>query len=358
MQSPIVNPGALQIMIKKQLFASLALACLTVTGYAQTPEKKARAIVFKFTETWCGPCGSWGWQTAEDVISQLADKGFYIGVMGSSSPSGMNANCADELADNFSIQGYPTFQVSDNGNSQTASQVMSLVNAFAATTPLASPAAVYSISGSTLNVNTKTKFWSAASGEFYTVAYVVEDGVMATQNGQSGTVAHHYIMRGSMATTNSYWGTSVASGSIAANAEYSRNFSMSLNSAWNKSKLSVYVATYKKNGSTYQFINSAKANSGSATSVAEISGLESFQLYPNPSTGNTHLKAELKNATTVTVRITDQLGRAVYTSEKLHLNSGSNNIRIPSEGFAGGVYMVALIAEDGKMNTQRLVIAQ
>lgn len=344
-------------MIKKQLLTILALASLATTGSAQTPEKKSKAIVFKFTETWCGPCGTWGWETAEEVISQLGNKGYYIGVMSSSDPSSMNANCANTLLNHYGVTGVPTFMVKENSAGNT-SHIMSLVNAVEASTPLASPAAVYSISGSTLNVNTKTKFWSAASGDFHTVAYVVEDGVKATQAGQSGTVEHHYIMRGSMTTANSYWGTAVATGNIAANAEFSKNFSMAINSAWNKSKLSVYVITYKKNGTKYEFVNSAKAVSGSATSVAEISDLGSFQLYPNPSSGATYLNAKLKKATTATIRVTDQLGRAVYTSQKLHLNNGSNSVQMPTEGFANGVYMVSLIAEDGHMNTQRLVIAQ
>lgn len=346
-----------QLPMKKiSLFALIALGTVTSVS-AQTPEKKSKAIVFKLTETWCGPCGSWGWQTAEEVISQLGDKGYYIGIMGSSSPSSMNANCQSAFQNNYSIPGYPTFLVKEDVNSQYSSQVMSLVNAFAATTPVASPAAKYSISGSTLNVTAKAKFWSAASGEYYLSAFVVEDGVMAAQNGQTGTVAHHHLMRGSMATDLSPWGQMVATGSVAINAEFSKTFSIAIKPEWKKEKLEVYVVIYKKNGTHYEYVNGAKALSGT-TSIAEIQGLESAQLFPNPSEGVTHLQVAVKEAMGLQIRVTDPLGREVYASGQLKLIPGTNNMDIPSDRFANGVYMVSLIADDGKTSTQRLVISK
>lgn len=345
-------------MRKIQLILLATLACMAFNSTAQTPEKKARAIVFKFTETWCGPCGSWGWQTAEETIAQLGDKGYYIGVMGSSSPASMNANCHSAFANNYNIPGYPSFVIKEDINSQTSGQVMSLVNAFAATTPLASPAATVSISGTTLNVSAKAKFWAAASGEYYLTAFVVEDSVMATQNGQSGTVAHHHIMRGSMAANASPWGQMIATGSVAANAEYTQSFSMPVNTAWNKAKLEVYVVIFKKNGTKYEFVNAAKAQSGNTTAIAGIEGLDALQLFPNPSRGITQVQATLKESRSLDLKVTDALGRVVYSAGMLKMKAGDNTISIPSQNFANGVYLVSLTADNGERSTQRLLIAK
>lgn len=344
-------------MQKTKLLALIALLGIASVSNAQTPEKKSRAVVFKFTETWCGPCGSWGWETAEQTISQLGDKGYYIGVMGSSSPSSMNANCYSAFESNYPLQGYPTFVVKEDLNSQTAPQVMALVNTFAATTPVASPAAKYTISGTTLNVTAKAKFWAATTGEYYMTAFVVEDGVQAAQNGQSGTVGHHHLMRGSMSATFSPWGEMLATGSIANNAEYNKTYSIAIKPEWKKEKLEVYMVIFKKNGNQYEFVNSMKAIS-SATAIEEINGLTSIQLYPNPSNGVTNLQASLTETMNLNVRVTDPLGRVVYTSGARQLPAGTNNLTIPSDGFANGLYLVSLISDKGQMSTQRLVISR
>jgi hypothetical protein len=344
-------------MRKPQLSLLGILLCLAVSSYAQTPEKKSRAVVFKFTETWCGPCGDWGWQTAEETIAQLGDKGYYIGVMGSSSPSTMNANCYSSFESNYNVPGYPTFLVKEDQSSYTSSQVMALVNAFAATTPAASPAANFTISGNTLNVTAKAKFWAATTGEYYMAAFLVEDGIMASQNGQSGTVAHHHIMRGSMETNLSPWGQLLANGSVANNAEFTKNYSIALDPSWVKAKLEVYVVIFKKNAGKYEFVNAIKGKSGT-TSIADIQGLESATLFPNPTEGATHLQTSLKEAMNLSIRVTDPLGRVVYTSGQLKLQAGTNDLTIPTEGFSNGIYMVSLISDKGQMTTQRLVVSK
>ncbi len=344
-------------MRKTQLSLLGALLCLAITGNAQTPEKKSRAVVFKFTETWCGPCGDWGWQTAEETIAQLGDKGYYIGVMGSSSPSAMNANCYSTFESNYNVAGYPTFVVKEDQSSYTSPQVMSLVNTFAATTPVASPAANFTINGNTLSVTAKAKFWAATSGEYYMTAFLVEDGIMAPQNGQSGSVSHHHILRGTMETNLSPWGQMIASGSVANNAEFSKNYSITLNPDWKKEKLEVYVLIFKKNAGKYEFINAVKGKSG-VTSIAAIQGLESATLFPNPTEGATQLHVALKEAMNLNIRVTDPLGRVVYTSGSLKLQAGTNDLSIPTEGLSNGMYMVSLISDKGQMSTQRLVVSK
>lgn len=344
-------------MRKSQLSLLGIMLCLAVSSFAQTPEKKSRAVVFKFTETWCGPCGDWGWQTAEETIAQLGDKGYYIGVMGSSNPSTMNANCYSTFESNYNVAGYPTFLIKEDQNSQTSSQVMGLVNAFAATTPAASPAANFSITGNTLNVTAKAKFWAATSGEYYMTAFLVEDGVQATQNGQSGTVSHHHILRGTMEANLSPWGQQLASGSIANNAEYTKTYSIALNAAWVKAKLEVYVVIFKKNAGKYEFINAIKGKSGT-TGIEEVQGLESATLFPNPTEGVTHLQTSLKEAMNLNIRVTDPLGRVVYTSGQLKLKAGTNDLTIPTNGLSNGMYLVSLISDKGQMTTQRLVVSK
>jgi len=345
------------VFMKRELLALTIATGIALSASAQVPEKKSRSLVLKFTETWCGPCGDWGWSLAESIIGDIGDKGYYVGVMGSSSPATMNANCYGAFESNYPVTGYPTFIVNDEDGGYYLSTVQSKYNTFAGTVPLASPAGIASISGNTISVSTKTKFWSAASGEFYLAAFVVEDKVMAEQNGQSGVVEHHHLMRGSMMPDNSPWGQSLANGTVAVNTEISKSFSMTIPSHWNKSNLSVMLAVYKKESGKYKFINAMKATSGT-TSVAAIAGMSEVTLYPNPSRdGKATLRVTLEASASLRVAVTDLTGRKVYAADARTYQQGVNEIAIPAATLPNGMYTVSLYSDKGVKN-QPLVIAR
>jgi hypothetical protein len=249
---------------------------------AQTPVKESKSVVWKFTETWCVPCGSWGWTTANSVISDIDTKGYYVGVMGSSSPNSMNANCYDVFANNFPVTGYPTFVVNNTDGGYDFSAIKPIYTAFATSEAVASAAGFIQIENSTISVSTKTKFWSNTNGDYYIAAYIIEDKVKAGQASQTGIVDHHFLMRGTMMSDNSPWGQSLSSGAIAENTEIIKSFSLDFDTTlWNKENISVLLVIYKKEGNNYNVVNSIKAISGS-TNINNISGVETLTLYPNP----------------------------------------------------------------------------
>ncbi|RQO30708.1 hypothetical protein DBR32_08235 [Taibaiella sp. KBW10] len=339
--------------MKKLIFTFLCAGAVATTQ-AQTPEMKSRSLVCKFTETWCGPCGSWGWNLANQVIPDLGDNGFYVGVMGSSTPATMNANCYNAFESNFPIGGYPTFIVNNDDGGTSFSGVRALYNNFAATTAVASPAAYFNISGTTLTVNAKSKFWTATSGEYYLSAFVVEDKVLATQNGQSGTVEHHYLLRGSMLDNHSPWGVQLANGSVNANAEYSQDFTMTLASGWRTDNISVLLVIYKKEGTKYKFVNAAKAGA-SPTSVNHKTILSGISVFPNPSSSTANLALSLTDSRKLSLKVTDMTGRVVYSQSARYFAAGTNNVSIPVQMLAGGTYQVSVMGEGIYGNTSLVV---
>ncbi|KAA5536414.1 Omp28-related outer membrane protein [Taibaiella lutea] len=332
--------------MKKLLLAALCVSA-SATLFAQVPDMKSRSVVFKFTETWCGPCGEWGWELAEDIIGDLGDKGYYIGVMGSSTPATMDANCYDAFESNFPITGYPTFMVNNTDGGFILSSVQNVYNPVYTTAPVVSPAGVYTIANNKITLNTKTKFWSNTTGDYYVAAYVVEDSVLATQNGQTGMVGHHHILRGSMNTDLSPWGQNLVNGSVNANAEYTKAFTMDIAQGWVANKLEVYVIIYKKEGTTYKVVNAKKA-SLPTTGIAEISGLKGVKLFPNPAGRNgANISFDLAKASYLSINVTDMSGRVVQTIKGKDYATGVNNVFIPTSMLMSGAYSINIYGNEG-----------
>ncbi len=79
-------------------------------------------------------------------------------------------------------------------------------------------------------------------------------------------------------------------------------------------------------------------------------------LFPNPTSGNTTLVADVATATEVNLMITDLTGRKVMGTTHA-LEAGSNMIPVQTTGLPNGIYNVS-ISNGRASSTQRLVISQ
>jgi hypothetical protein len=351
----------------KKLLLGLVVCSLGVSAHAQTPEKKSIALINKLTATWCHPCGDWGWEMAHDLIAGSEGKGLFMGIYVEpdieNNDKFRNAT-ADEFGQSFATPDYggvPDFGINGIGEMdlpgatipQFKTALLHIIDSFSITIPVVSPANTMAISGTTITVNAKAQFWSAASGEYYLAAYLIEDGAMNTQAGQTGIVAHHDVLRGSM-SANLPFGEQIASGSIAANQTYNKTFTFNItDNTWDKAKLKVYTVIWKKNGSKYDFMNASK-NAGT-TGLAPIANVQGVNIYPNPTGTTATLSISSGAAMNIGIHITDITGRSVYTSENNKVLKGSNNFSLPVAQLNSGVYNVTISSKDGQMN-QRLVI--
>lgn len=333
--------------MKKAILLLVLFELGVFSAKAQTPEKKSRAVVFKFTETWCGPCGTWGWNLANNVVDSIGDNGYYVGVMGSSALS-LDANCWSPFQSNFILDGYPTFVVNDVKSLTFFSTIKGKYEQFAAMEPLASPAGYANISGNSISVTTKTKFWSAANGVFYLAAFLIEDKVKAEQLGQTGIVEHHFLMRGSMMPDFFPWGQSLASGAIAANTEYSKTFTMPLNPGWVKSNISVLLIVYKKVDDKYVFVNAVKAKN-QTTGVGGLNPESDISVFPNPAVNRINLQMRLAQTTGLEISVCDISGREVYKVPRYKYKDGDNVVQIPTLNLCSGIYNIRIDGDNIKV---------
>lgn len=355
-------------MKKNLLMGVFATLCLSV--HAQVPKKVSTSLVHKVTATWCGPCGAWGWTLANELIANTKGKALYMNLYASSSTSMQNNwfynSTSLALATQITFGGYPDYgnnfinhtakNSSSSGINTTGikNDIYAAVNAFAATTPVASSANSMKITGNKIDVDARVKFWSATTGDYYLAAYIIEDGALNLQNSQSGTVAHHDVMRGTMSI--SAWGEPIASGSIAANSDYTKAFTFNItDTKWDKSKLKIYTVLFKKVGTKYEFVNVSETEA--ATSISSIAGINNIKIVPNPTKGqNANITIQSSQSQNIAISVVDMMGRTVYSSPTNYVIAGNSNFVIPSYNFASGMYQVMISSEKGTMIEKLSVI--
>ncbi len=348
----------------KKLTLSMALlaygSVCTVT--AQTPERKNVALATKITATWCAPCGSGGWTTAEELlkIPYIKNDFMYLGLFASTNnPTYQNDKFASTdariLAEAFTFSGYPTFHINGANESGDYFVLAQTIRNFAKQTTLVSAASEKAINGNTVTVNTNMKFWGAANGEYYLAAYLVEDGAMNLQNAQGDDpVAHRDVFRATM--TPSVWGEKIVSGAITEGQTFSKTFTFNITkSDWVKNNLEVYTVIWKKNGIKFEYVNGSSTGSGT-TAITHIAGLNDVMIYPNPTSDYFTVAATLQEASSLDVSITDMLGRIVYNSGGLQASSGTNSFNITTTGLNTGLYNVTIHADKGNVTKPLSII--
>ena len=234
-------------------------------------EKKAMGLITKMTATWCGPCGSWGWTLFEDIISGVSNEALIMGVYSPASSELTNAT-AEQWGNDFNAQGWPSFCVNGKNRTEysstggiftstTASNCINASDSTAGTNPLAAMTYQKIINGSTLTVNTATKFYANLSGQYYLGAYIVEDGVIADQSGDAGPGAsHHFVLRGSM--DGNVYGTLIKGGSVEANETIEQTFTMELDASWVTENITVGLVLWNQVNGSYLFMNAYKEEGG------------------------------------------------------------------------------------------------
>ncbi|MFN5347715.1 MAG: Omp28-related outer membrane protein [Bacteroidota bacterium] len=266
----------------------LALACVSILFNAckkddtapsssgsttLTVEKKNRAAVIYFGEDWCPPCGSYGGPTLDSCLKQEGTLFTGMKINTSSNNSSLNWSTGQGMWNVFNsgvfanANAIPSMAVNTTKQSVTTnvssnySGAVSKATTFANGTVIAGIALRKSISGDSISVDTKVKFFSdiAAGSDYRLAVYVVEDKLFTSQSTSSGTNSN-YEYRNLVRTCNAsaYYGLEVNNGgdAIALDQEFSNTYKMYLKPAWNKNNLKVIGILWKMGGSPAQIVNS------------------------------------------------------------------------------------------------------
>ena len=85
--------------------------------------------------------------------------------------------------------------------------------------------------------------------------------------------------------------------------------------------------------------------------------LESVVIYPNPAVNNATVQFGLHSASTVSIEVSDVVGRVVYSVPAAEYNAGAQHISISTADMAPGIYNVKIQTENGVV-TQHLTVTK
>ena len=205
-----------------------------------------RSLAMRFTATWCGYCPMMA-EAFDNAKSQMPDKLELVSLHGSGSDlefSGTNI-----LGRRFNVGEYPTGIIDArasipnyNSTTTTAKAAVSVANE----TQTAYPASVGIAGASAINGNTidiSAGLYVKEAGAYRVTVLVLEDGIVAAQNGGGTNYVHNDVAR---TAATSISGESVQ---IESNGQlWTKSYSVKLDATWNPDKLKILIYVEKPYG--------------------------------------------------------------------------------------------------------------
>jgi len=348
--------------MKKILLSLSALVAFGTGVQAQAinvPESH-NTLVMKATADWCGPCGSWGWTQTQALIDAHAAgtlRALTVATHTSSSTTAsLNVSYSSTYRTNLDADytGIPSFLVGNkNLNQGNTATVTAEVTSATAMAPTVNVGFMPKWKGDSLIVDIKTKFFKAATGEYWVGVFLLEHDITAYQNGQGATAKHHNIMRATPG--QGAFGTKLSASTFTAGQEITGKVAFKADAVWNKAEIQVFTMVWKKNTTTNKYeLENMNLVATYPAGVNNVSNIDVVKLYPNPASNNTTLYVNLTQPSDVAVNVTDAVGRVVYSS-KVNMNAGRNLHNIETSNLPNGLYNVTILSDNGRM-TERLSI--
>lgn len=234
----------------------------TDDGSCELAPKKL--LIMNFTATWCWTCGAYGEEGFENAVNALSSS--VIGITAHySSSDPLYSSAANDLKTQIITSGsVPCFSEADSmvmvGAPSNLNGLTNLYTPFADAT-LQKPFVVNTyltktISSGKIKVDAKTKFFAAATGDYYLALYVLEDNIIAAQTTDTGTISnfkHNYVLRVAMTPT---FGENIVTGSAASGAIINKSYEWPISTSWKSANLYVVSVIWKKELSgKYTYVN-------------------------------------------------------------------------------------------------------
>jgi thiol-disulfide isomerase/thioredoxin len=226
------------------------------TVVAEGPAQVQNAVVIYFGGAWCPPCGAYGKPAKEAIKEALGDRVTLISCqLAAGRVDPMDNPSSIQLASNvFGVQSFPSLFIGGANDiissipSNTAMSTSSVAAANTAKnkTAIAAVDATMSISGNSLTINTRTKFFVDQTEEYYLAAHVIESGLNHTQSSDlsKNKDIHDNVLR----VTASTAGTGdLISGNNKKDEVKTKSFTVALNDAWKKENMKVALVLWRKN---------------------------------------------------------------------------------------------------------------
>jgi len=127
--------------------------------------------------------------------------------------------------------------------------------------------------------------------------------------------------------------------SMTAGTAYPVNLTATLDPSWDRKKLhAVVMLIANSNGAVLNSVNT-RWTLGVSNVTA---GINKFEVFPNPTSANATAQIELAQATSVSIQVTDMMGRTVLSVPAAQMSAGTHQVNLPVNELASGLYNVQI----------------
>ncbi len=197
-----------------------------------------------------------------------------------------------------------------------------------------------------LNLTVSGEFVGTVNGSPRISVYVVEDGLVGTQQGATGNYTHNHVMRDAISDV---WGDAGSISNGNTGTTFTKNYTYTMNASWTLANLSVvaFVNDYNSSINDREVYNASKMHLSDFVSVdpANIAGLK---IFPNPATDVLNI-ANAENADVQIFNITGQMIHRISNASALE--------SISTENMPQGTYIIK-ITKDNLTRTEKVVITK
>ena len=242
--------------MKRNILLLLVL-CLSYSTHAQVePEVKPvqNTLITKISATWCINCGTWGWDAHENIIEENQENTIHFNAHNSGD---LESEVAKAFSSNYGSIGQPQFFLNNENLSLFSSneatkraEIIATISANTLQTPIVGVASLHEITDGLLTVQSNVEFFQNVAGDYFLATYIIEDGVMNSQVGQSGIVSHKQVMR--TALSENHFGDPLVNGVEAAMVQL-----FELPAEWVPENLEMVSIVWRKDGDKFVFVNGA-----------------------------------------------------------------------------------------------------
>ncbi|MEZ4684996.1 MAG: T9SS type A sorting domain-containing protein [Bacteroidia bacterium] len=337
----------------KKISILLIFAGFVLGAMAQDVPFRKRAIYIKKTATWCGPCGEWGWDLNEEIVSRVTGRPFFaMGLHESTSSRLYTPASTDFDALTQPNSGVPNFYVNQRNVTEYSSSggiftTTTKNNVFRAIDSTGLERADIGTAFYTsvlpvkreIKVYTKTEIFNDIDGEYYLGLYAIEDNIIEYQASRSNTALHKNIFR--EALTPTITGTLVASGPTGRGVMYD-TLTWVVPSAYDIANMKILAIIWKKDGNNFIFENSWSDDSYITTITSvddEIDQLAGASAFVREDVLNYRLLLNEFNGKQISVDLLNINGQQVKSIYSGSANSGIQT-SINTGDLAKGVYLV------------------
>jgi hypothetical protein len=353
--------------MRKKIFTMLVSGLLIGGLHAQNIEvpQNNRPLVMKHSATWCPPCGGTPWTTFDNLVDNYGNYAVFMQVHKSYSSLFYSPNASDLINNCNQTYAQPEFFYNTtrigSGSSSHEATISSNISADIEEASVAQTGiAFYFDEGSDLlNVDTKTRFFSGAEGDFYLSVFLVIKDTVAFQEARGPNELHEHVLK--QALTEDTFGDLIMSGNVSSGTELHYSVSAEMPSDMTMDQVEIATVLWRKTGEGYEVVNAnvqQEASERTTTARPDLTRLQAgFIVAPNVIQSHFNVRLDLEHAYEyVGLTLFNLLGQPVGQLYGSSLYEGEHQFRYErSAGLHPGIYLLRLRAGE-EIVTRRLLL--